>query len=471
LPIQERGGAVDGNSVTREPASKPPGPEGGFVLIEILVSALILTIASAGVIAVITTTIHSQGEQRHGSEAYALAQEDQARLASMQLGLLNHLNQTREVDLNQTVFKVNSSGLFVNDKTSLPSCTVGSSSADYVQITSKVTWPGMDNSEKAEIESILSPSNGSLDPNRGTLAIFAANESQTPMPGISVAGGSGAFSGVTDAAGCAVFPDLPSGNYQLAVNAEAAHLVNKDGYGVEEKTVGVVGGEAKRVDLRFDRPGTIPVNFKYRIGSTATYATSTADSVVAANTGMTETAKAIWNPSGLREATVNATPLFPFTSPYTLYAGSCAANNPNPEGKTSPPGAAAIANMVAPAGGITAPVTIQLPAFDPTVWSGKNEANKGSAFTNADVWIRDATCTKGSEPVTRRYTTDSSGKLTDLGLPWGVYNVCVDTTTGTGASRRQRISNVTVQNLLASTTREFFLGSGTGTVSETGACP
>ena len=240
----------------------PSRSEDGFVLIEILVSALILVIASAGVVGVVTTTIHSQGEQRHGSEAYALAQEDQARLASMQLSMLNHLNQTREITLNKTKFKVLSTGVFVNDKTSTASCTEGTSSADYVQITSQVSWSGMNNSEKARIESILSPSNGSLDPNRGTLAIFAANESMVGMPGVSVVGGANAFGGTTDAAGCAVFPDLPAGNYQLAVNAEAAGLINKDGKSSEEKTVAVVGGEPKRADLRFDRPGTIPLNLR-----------------------------------------------------------------------------------------------------------------------------------------------------------------------------------------------------------------
>jgi Tfp pilus assembly protein PilV len=447
--------------VRKTPAPERSGSEDGFVLIEILVSALVLVIASAGVITLLTTTVRSQGEQRHGSEAYALAQEDQARLASMQLSLLNHLNQTREVSLNKTGFKVNSTGVFVNDKTSLPSCTEANSSADYVQITSKVTWPGMGNSEKAEIESILSPSNGSLDPNRGTLAIFAANESQTPMPGVGVVGGGGTFSGTTDAAGCAVFPDLAAGNYQLAVNAEAAGLINKDGKSTEEKTVGVVGGKAERVDLRFDRPGTIPVNFKYRIGSTATYATATADSVVAFNTGMTS-AKTVWTAGGIRQPTVNANPLFPFTSPYTLYAGSCASNNPNPKGESSPPGAAAIANVIAPAGAGAPPVTIQLPALNLTVKNGTK------IVSGARVTITDKNCKESLGNLVKRvYTTNAGGNqsattggASEPGLPWGSYEVCASAELKAGESRRVKVTTVAVENLISGTTLAIDLSTG-----------
>jgi type II secretory pathway pseudopilin PulG len=451
------------------PAQNPAPTEQGFILIEILVSAVVLVIASAGVVTLLQTTVRSQGEQRHGSEAYAIAQEDQARMGSMQLAALNHLDQTRTVTLNKSEFKVHSTGVFVNDQTSTPSCGVGTSSADYVQVTSTVSWPGMSNSERAKIESILSPSNGSLDPNHGSLAVSVTNELMAPMANVSLSGGSGAFSGLTDAAGCAVFPDLPSGNYSMSVSAEAAGLVNKDGLSTEQKSVGVVGSDTKTVQLQFDHPGTIPVNFKSRVGSTTEFKSANAESVVAYNPSMTS-AKALWTTSGIPEAVVNAAPLFPFTSSYTLYAGSCAANNPNPEGK-NPAGAAAMATAVAPPGGAAAAVTVQLPVFEATAWTGKNEANKGSGFSSADVWIRDTTCTKGSELVTYRFTASSAGKVPEFALPWGTYNVCADTKTGSGSSRRQRISNVPIQSLAALTSRNFYLGEGSGSQSENGSCP
>ena len=70
----------------------------------------------------------------------------------------------------------------------------------------------MDLGEKAKIVSILSPSNGSLDPNNGTLAISVTTKQQAPIVGAKVFG-SAVLRGSTDAPGCAVFADLPAGNY------------------------------------------------------------------------------------------------------------------------------------------------------------------------------------------------------------------------------------------------------------------
>jgi type II secretory pathway pseudopilin PulG len=443
----------------------------GFILIEVLVSALVLIIASAGVALLLQTTVHSQADERHSSEAYSLAQEDQARLSAVRIEDLLRMNETRTIKLNQTEFSVHSVGSGINDVTSAPSCGEGTYKVDYVEITSIVTWPGMTNAEKAKIVSKLSPSKGSLTPTRGSLAIQVTNQAQTAMPGVSLSGGSGAISGFTDASGCAIFPNLLEGNYSLTVSGEAAGLVNKMGESSEVATVSVVGGDTKREAFEFDRPGTIPVEFKYRVGSEENFLPSTADSVVANNTGM-KNAKVFGTPGGTRLPVVEAKPLFPFNSAYTIYAGSCASSNPDPEGKGV--NKAAYANVVAPAGAAATPsASLQLPAFDPTVWSGKNEANKGSALANADVWVRDAKCTVSGQPVTRRYTTNISGKLPDLGLPWGTYNVCADTEPGTKTSgvRRRRIEGIPLQNLLASTTPNFYLGSGSGTVSEEGSCP
>lgn len=438
--------------------------EDGFVLIEILVSALVLTIASVGVVALLQTTTRSQAEQRHGAEAYALAQEDQARLASMRLASLNRLDAKRPVTLNKTTFSVRSKGVFINDSTSTPSCGEGTSSADYVEITSIVTWPGMNAAEKAKIVSILSPSNGSLDPTHGTLAISVKTKAQVGVPGVYVSGNGSAFGGLTEASGCAVFPDLLGADYTVTVSGEGK-AVNKFGSYTESKKVTAVGGDTKTVSFEFDQPGTIPVNFKYRVGSSGVFQASTADSVTASH--IESEARTFGTPGGLREATINATPLFPFSSTYRLYAGSCALNNnPDPSGTGANP--TAVADVVATPGGIATAPVLQLPAYDPTVWTGKNSSNKGLPFANADVWVRDTKCS-----VTRRFTTNSLGKLTDLGIPWGTYNLCVDTEPGTKTSgvRRQRYENVPIKDLLASTSRDFYLGSGSSSASEEFSCP
>jgi type II secretory pathway pseudopilin PulG len=442
--------------VRSTPAQNRPPREEGFILIEVLVSTLVLLIASVGVFMLLQTTAHSQVEQRHSSEAYSLAQEDQARLSAMRIEDLVKLKEERTITLNKTNFKVRSLGSPINDVTSAPSCGVGTYKVDYVEVTSVVTWPGMAGNEKAKIVSKLSPSKGSLSPTKGSLAIQVTNQAQAPMSGVGLSSGGGAINGFTDTSGCAIFPNLTEGNYALTVSGEAAGLVNKNGKSSEVKTVAVVGGDTKRETFEFDRPGTIAVEFKYRVGSEEKFLPTTADSVVVNHPSM-ETARVFGSAGGTRVPIVEAKPLFPFSSAYTIYAGSCSSNNPDPNGEGI--NKAAYANVAALANASVS-ASVQLPVFDPTVWSGNKESSKGLALANADVWIKDANCTVSGKAVTRRYKTNSAGKLPELGLPWGTYNVCVDTEPGTGTTGVRRLQfAATVKSLLASTTTDVYLGS------------
>ncbi len=172
-----------------------PQAEAGFALVEVLVSAAIVVLMAGAVFGLITATAHSAAEERHRSEAYAIAQEDQARLRSLRVPSLNRLSQTRTVTLNGTAYTVESSGVFVNDKTGTSSCGQGTSSADYIKISSTVSWPSGGTHAPVTIASIVAPPTGSLDPSHGTLTVSATNAQGTPIPGIGLTGtGAGTFS-------------------------------------------------------------------------------------------------------------------------------------------------------------------------------------------------------------------------------------------------------------------------------------
>ncbi len=416
-------------------------------------SALVASLIAAAAFGLLGASAHQASDQRHRSAAYAVAQEDQARLRSLRVPTLNRLAQTRSVTLDGTQFTINSTGLFVNDSSGTASCGQGTSSADYVKVTSSVTWPGMGSRPPVVIQSIIAPPTGSLDPTHGTLTISAINAQGAPISGIGVTGsGAGTFTGSTDSAGCAVFADQAAGTYTLTPSGGAPGLVDKDGNAPSPQTVSVIAGTTNTVALQYDQGGSIPVTFKTRIGSSPTLVGSTADSVVAFNTGMT-TARAYGSPGGARLATVTATPVFPFTSPDTVYAGSCTANNPNPNSLPNPPGAAAMASVTVPSGG-SAPAQVQLPALNLTVFSGISQVTPGSPVSNAHVIVNDTTCA-----VKRTYATNTSGKLTDPGLPWSSssgYTVCVD-----NGSRRKTSSGVLVQDLVNGTTLNVYMGTGT----------
>jgi type II secretory pathway pseudopilin PulG len=434
------------------PASRLParGPaEGGFILIEVLVSALVVLIVAAGVIRLMTATTHAAADQRATQAAYSVAQEDQARLRSMRLASLNRLAEKTEVPIDGVKYTVESTGKFINNSTgNESSCSAEGSATDYVRIRSSVTWPGSRN--PVVMNSIVAPSNGSLDPNHGTLLINVTNGQLKPLAGLGIsATGAGTFSGTTDENGCANFSDLAAGNYTMTTSATG--FVNPDGqFSPWTTTVGVVAGTSTPVSLMYDLPGSVIAKFKYRVGSTGTFLPATSDSIVAYNAQMTKGAETFGTPGGTRTESVKGTPLFPFKEADTIYAGSCESNLPEK--------AEARAAMIVPASGTVETPQIQLPALNLTVKKG------GSVVSGARVTLTDESCKVGSTNVKRVFTTNSSGNLTEPGVPWGTYKVCA-----TSGGRFKSEEKISVKNLTSGTSLTLEIPtSGSGT---SGECP
>lgn len=437
-------------------------------MIEILVSAVILTVIAGAIFTLLNATARSAAEDRHRTEAYALAQEDQARLRSMRIAELNKLEQTQPVTLNGTEFTITSIGVFVNNTTTNSSCSSKTNSADYVRITSTVSWPTMGSRPAAAIQSIVAPANGSLDPSHGTLTVSVKNAQNLAIPGITLTGsGAGTFTGQTDAEGCAMFPDQPSGEYMVAPSGLAAGLVDKDGKVPGQIKVGITGETTTPLILLYDRPGSIrEVVFQTKNAEGQTV-TSSSDAIVVFNTEMTS-AKTFGTPGGTRTAAIAAPLLFPFAAPDAVYAGSCTGDNPNPTGDPSAPGAAAIAAATIPAAGVLEKVTLQLPPLYLTVKNG------ASVLSGARVTISDDNCTVSGSPVKRVYTTTPAGRLSspssasveDPGLPWSTFDICASASIS-GNTRRNFATNVAVNNM-AGTSQTIDL-SGTG--SQSGSCP
>jgi Tfp pilus assembly protein PilV len=433
----------------------PPG-ESGFVLIEVLVSALVIAVTAGAVLTLLQSTTRSAADQRRHSTAQALAQEDQARLRTMRISSLNRLVQKTPVTIDGTTYTVESTGVFVNNKSGTASCTSGQTSADYVRITSSVSWTALGTRPAVTMQSIVSPSNGSLDASHGTLTIEATNAAGTPLSGVGLSGsGAGTFSGSTDSTGCATFADLAAGNYTLTPSAPG--LVDKLGEAPKSQTVGVTASGTQVVQLRYDLPGSIPVKFKHRIGSTGTFKETTMDSILVYNAETGASAKAFPSSPSSRLSTITASSLFPFTTKYTVYAGTCEKDNPNPESKEGVPGAGAAANVLVPAGKAAETATIQVPSLEVTVKNGSANVQ------GARITITDDNCGN----FKRVYTSESAGHqsssstgLAEYGLPWSTFDICASASIS-GTNRRLYSKNVPVQSLTSSAAVSLNLtGSG-----------
>jgi Tfp pilus assembly protein PilV len=457
--------------------------EGGFMLIEVMVSALLVAILAAGVFTGFEAATRSTAEERHGTQAQGLAEEDLARMRSMTISDLSDLqHQTRTVTVDGSSYTINSRTEYLTDATAsdsagTQSCQQDKASADYIKIKSTVTWPSMGSRPPVVSASIVSPPSGSISPNNGALAISVTNSQDVGIAGVTLSGtGPASFDNTTESNGCVIFGDLPQGDYALSVSGLGSSLVDRNGLAPALQTVSVVPQSTNTVSLQYDAPGSIPVSFTtkpYGASAATLPVASGADTVIVFNSGM-DAAKVFGTPDS-PTPTIAATSLFPFSSSYSVYAGTCVGDNPDPNSDGS--GGAAIVRPIVPSGG-SQTATIQLPALHLTVYNGSSSSSPGGAVSGATVKVADQNCP--DSPTTgflRTFTTNSSGQLANPGLPYSTYRVYARAVIG-GTTRcnyvrttatGNPIENIDVRDLSTGTPRNVYLQ---GPNAQTGSsCP
>jgi Tfp pilus assembly protein PilV len=471
--------------------------QSGFALIEALVSAVLLTIVAAGTFTYFSASTRATAQERHRAQANNLAEADLERLRSMpvtcpktaptctySVASMVGTPQSQIVTQDGTPYTVVSRAQYQNDPSISTDCAAGAGSRDYIGVSSTVTWPDLGGRPPVTAASIVTPPSGSVVPNSGSLRINVVDSHGTGISGVALTGSGingtqGSFSGTTNSAGCIRWKNVPSGNYSLTVAGVAAGMVDKDGNLPNQPAptqIGVVDQNSTTVDLLFDSPGSAAVSFQTRNYSNQLVSTSF-DSMVFAQSGMSSGAR-LFSVSPAA-TTINATQLFPFTSPYSAFAGTCTGSstgapgdNPNPTSLVSPPAPAAIRSFTVPAGGSASPQTIQMPSLLLNVYKGTNTSS--AKAVGATVKVRDLNCSS----FLRQYTTNGSGQLDAPGLPYSDFSVCASgpdannatrsiSTGGTGPANPSLNDGQT--DLDTGTALNLFLQSGT--TSGGGLCP
>jgi hypothetical protein len=212
----------------------------------------------------------------------------------------------------------------------------------------------------------------------------------------------------------------------------------------------------------FDKAGRLQPRFVFLNGFTGRLEPVNVDSMEVYNSlGTGSTAKLYGTPGGGRLANLAAESLFPFAkSKYTVFAGSCSKNNPDP-GENTPANDAALGFALVPPGGEAAP-QIQLPSLDLTV------TFETAPLKNAAVALTDNQCT-----TKRTYRTNGEGHLaaseigpTESGLPWSNYKLCIAAQVK-GRWYRFEKTPYTVQNLSSGTAVNVSLSSEATSTSTT----
>jgi hypothetical protein len=295
------------------------------------------------------------------------------------------------------------------------------------------------------LQSVVSPSSGSLDENNGTLTVKTANAQLEPVSGVLVTATSaaaGTRTATTGAEGCANFVSVPAGTYEVTYNGNG--LVNTKG---EPKTttpevVPLAAGEYKTIPPTpslWDHAATIAPIFYY-LTSAGKAEPVAVDSMYVANA--TNSVELPVGTPGTPSSSLKRL-VFPFKSP-GAFAGYCSSNNP---GISS-------ANKVGLFSGVLAPKAearpeIRVPRVELTVTtkSGK-EGKEGTEqlVSGASVAVTDRNCKYNGSNIKRTYLTNSSGRVPEpFVLPYGTYEICASATIA-GEKRYVRVAEQKIED-------------------------
>jgi len=423
--------------------------EQGFALIEALVAATLLVIMALGFLAALDAAARSSADNKGRAQAASLAQQDMERMRALNVTDLTGTNATRTQVVGNVTYTIASKAVWIDDSTGNATCSGGASNADYLKVSSTVTWPTMGKIKPVTSTTIVAVPNGSFGSGQGSIQALVEDHTPTGIPGLPV-NLSGPSTGTlsTDGAGCVFWGYLPVGTYTVALNQ--AGYVDWKGQQSVSQTQDVVGGSTSNFVFDYDRAANLDVSFDTQVGASTQVAS--AKSIMLGNASLTTPRQFT---SGTPATTISSGySLFPFGNGYAVWGGSCVLAQPSQYGQAMP--------TVTPAPGGTQAVTIRLPALNIVVNKG------GSPFPSANVRITPVSAGCGS---TFTATLNAAGKLAQPGLPYGDYTVCADDNNG-ASSRR-----VTAGTAMSPIQNRAPAGTTTSTLSiptsggTTGPCP
>jgi len=313
----------------------------------------------------------------------------------------------------------------------------------------------------------------------------------------------------TDSSGCALFGNLTPGTYAVNLYSAAGTYVDEvSGQALTATTADTVSnntvaaGSIQSLSYTVAPAGTLNYSFVSTSGNPAGVAPG-AIGVVAYNATMkannlrvctlangtncpavngadTSFGAADW-PQLSSVTQIPAYPLFPFNGSdnYTVYAGTCSANDPGTYSGTD------VTATLQPSS--TTNVTVTVPAMLIHVWNGTSTSPGSETFNfnTWHLWVKDVGCglryygyklggtvpavSAGQSPeqavlpLNSNYPTSTTGGILAYpAMPYGKYDVCVD-----NGSKYWSVSNVTNNN--SSGTINLYTGTGgtTGTLSGT----
>jgi hypothetical protein len=404
-----------------------------------MVSAALLLLVGAGVLSMMDRGSDLSGEQRLLATAANVAQSEQERLRGLPVTTLSGL---RENDVPRTVngvvFTSTSRADWVSDATPNVSCATADASADYMKLTTTVTYPTIGTRKPVVLESLVAPPARAFGVTQGSLTVRIRDRLEAPVAGIALSlTGPRTLSYSTSAAGCVLFGYLPAGGGYTVTGSKAGY-VERDGSTTLTESPSVTGGQSRTETYDYDRAGAIRATFTTKRSSTA------ASTITEPQKAMIEHLDTQYVDKSFPvtgNTLASDLVLYPFAGAYEVYAGACVAAKPP---------FANLASVIAPPGATSSDAAVQLPALNILV------RNSGVNVANAVVKVTSCSTT------TYVRSTTATGLINDPGFPWGTVDVCVSN------GVRKRVIAGVVNKTYPATAVTYDIGT---TGSTTGACP
>jgi Tfp pilus assembly protein PilV len=386
----------------------------GSFLVEALVSAMILVIVGLGVLKSLDRGSRLGGEQRIQAVAGNVAQTEQEAIRAMPVSKQSNLDQQSFRTIGAIRYTIDSRADWVNDTSGAPSCATAGSKADYMKLTTVVSWPRPAGRKPVKLESLIAPGVRAFDASQGSLAVRVTDGAGDPVVGLPLElHGDTTLASPTNDSGCVLWGYVTAGNGYRLQFQRSPDWVRPDGTQIVDVPVSVAAAQTSNVALPYDQGGYVRPTFVTRrdTGDSELIATNPQVAHVT-NSGDNGVSVAFSVASGQRSVA-----LFPFSSSaYTIHADSCAAAEvpvpapvPVPASPAAPPPV-----TVTVAKGVTTTRQVQLPSLSITVKSN------GQPKEHAVVRV-----TTPCNTVYRR-TTDGDGVIDDPGFPYAAsLDVCV----------------------------------------------
>jgi type II secretory pathway pseudopilin PulG len=445
-------------------AMRHPRSDSGFALIEAIVAAAVLAMVALAVLSGIDGATAASGREKARAIAVSLAAQDQDRLRSIQFDSLSkYTDGPRSIPVDGVTYTVTSTTRFVRDDTSATStCTSGDNKqSDYLTITSTVTSNVVGVREAAvTVQSIVTPPVKYSAP-AGTLAVQVNNRDSVGVPNLAVTiSGPSSATKATDASGCVLFEMIPEGDYTVTLNRGG--WVDVLGNTTTTATAKVNRGTLVKQPMVYDQAASATLAIKtYQPGTTTSLGSNAVDiSSIQSSNPMRQFPQPA---TTTLKPTIAATNLFPFTTPYPFWTGSCASESPatytstyfNAAGGKSlqtDPGGTYVLDVLQP------PLNLRVTrdAINKVIGGTTAGTKSTDTMTVKAVYVPTAGDTGCTDTVNLNLATNpnvaaasqlgwmSQGSSYDPGLPFGTWNICVWDATANKGFRVNSYDNKTL---------------------------